>query len=57
MENESYDEFLHEKIVVAPESGFEAKAEDLNPRYFADAVGYLRGEEAQMEQASLFDLI
>ena len=32
MENESYDEFLHEKIVVAPESGFEARAEDLNPR-------------------------
>ena len=28
----NYDEFLREKIVVAPESGFEARAEDLNPR-------------------------
>ena len=31
-EEMNYDEFLREKIVVAPESGFEARAEDLNPR-------------------------
>ena len=30
---------------------------ELNPGYFADGVGYLRAEEAEMEQPSLFDLI
>ncbi len=29
---------------------------ELNSGYFADAVGYLRAEEAEMEQPSLFDL-
>lgn len=30
---------------------------ELNPGYFADGVGYLRAEEAGMEQPSLFDLM
>lgn len=30
---------------------------ELNSGYFADAVGYLRAEEAEMEQPSLFDLL
>jgi len=30
---------------------------ELNAGYFADGVGYLRAEEAEMEQPSLFDLI
>lgn len=30
---------------------------ELNSGYFADAVGYLRAEEAKMEQPSLFDLM
>lgn len=29
---------------------------ELNSGYFADAVGYLRAEEAEMEQPSLFDM-
>ena len=30
---------------------------ELNSGYFADSVGYLRAEEAEMEQPSLFDLL
>ena len=30
---------------------------ELNAGYFADAVGYLRAEEAEVEQPSLFDLL
>ena len=30
---------------------------ELNPGYYADGVAYLRGEEAEMEQPSLFDLM
>ena len=30
---------------------------ELNSGYFADAVGYLRAEEAEVEQPSLFDLL
>ena len=30
---------------------------ELNAGYFADAVGYLRAEEAEVEQPSLFDLV
>lgn len=30
---------------------------ELNSGYFADGVGYLRAEEAEMEQPSLFDLL
>ena len=30
---------------------------ELNPEYFADSVGYLRAETAEMEQPSLFDLM
>ena len=30
---------------------------ELNPGYFADGVGYLRAEEVEMEQPSLFDFI
>lgn len=30
---------------------------ELNSGYFADAVGYLRAEEAEVEQPSLFDLV
>ena len=30
---------------------------ELNPGYYADGVSYLRGEEAEMEQPSLFDLL
>ena len=30
---------------------------ELNPGYFADGVGYLQAEEAEMEQPSLFDLL
>ena len=30
---------------------------ELNSGYFADAVGYLRAEEAEVEQPSLFDLM
>lgn len=30
---------------------------ELNPDYFRDSVGYLRAEEAEIEQQSLFDLL
>lgn len=30
---------------------------ELNPDYFQDAVGYLRAEEVEVEQPSLFDLL
>lgn len=30
---------------------------ELNSGYFADGIAYLRGEEAEMEQISLFDLV
>ncbi len=30
---------------------------ELNSGYFADAVSYLRAEEAEVEQPSLFDLL
>ena len=30
---------------------------ELNSSYFADAVGYLRAEEAEVDQPSLFDLM
>lgn len=30
---------------------------ELNPDYFRDAVGYLRAEEAEVEQPTLFDLL
>ena len=30
---------------------------ELNPSYFADGVGYLRAEEVELEQPSLFDLL
>ena len=30
---------------------------ELNSGYFADAVGYLRAEEAEIEEPSLFDLL
>lgn len=30
---------------------------ELNPDYFRDSIGYLRGEEAEVEQPSLFDLM
>jgi hypothetical protein len=30
---------------------------ELNSDYFSDGVAYLRGEEAEMEQISLFDLM
>ena len=30
---------------------------ELNSGYFADGIAYLRGEEAGMEQISLFDLV
>ena len=43
--------------MMAVRMGRRGRGVELNPGYFADAVGYLRGEEAQMEQASLFDLI
>nr|DAW27934.1 MAG TPA: Helicase of the snf2 rad54 family [Caudoviricetes sp.] len=43
--------------MMAVRMGRRSRGVELNPGYFADAVGYLRGEEAQMEQASLFDLV
>lgn len=30
---------------------------ELNPDYFKDAVGYLRAEEAKVEQPDLFSLL
>ena len=30
---------------------------ELNPGYFADAVAYLRAEDAEVEQPSLFDMV
>ncbi len=30
---------------------------ELNVDYFADGVGYLRAEEAEVEQPSLFDML
>ena len=39
--------------MMAVRMGRRGRGVELNPGYFADAVGYLRGEEAQMEQASL----
>ena len=102
----NYDDFLHSKIQIAPNSGFSVSAKDIHPAlkphqrdavmwairggrralfdpfgglatvpmmavrmgrkgygcelnsgYFADGVTYLRAEETDIVQPSLFDLI
>lgn len=56
----NYNEFLHSKVQVAPVSGFEVKADEVHPAlkpHQRDAVGYLRAEEVEVEQPSLFDLL
>lgn len=43
--------------MMAVRMGREGYGCELNAGYFADAVGYLRAEEAEVEQPSLFDLL
>lgn len=43
--------------VRALNKGRRAYTIELNPDYFRDAVGYLRAEEVEVEQPSLFDLL
>lgn len=43
--------------VRALNKGRRAYTIELNPDYFRDAVGYLRAEEVEVEQPSLFDLM
>ena len=43
--------------VRALHKGRKAYTIELNPDYFRDAVGYLRAEEVEVEQPSLFDLM
>lgn len=43
--------------VMALRMGRKGYSIELNPDYFRDSVGYLRGEEAEIQQPSLFDLL
>ena len=43
--------------MMAVRMGRKGRGCELNPGYYADGVAYLRGEEAEMEQPSLFDLL
>ena len=54
-----YDPFsgLGTVPMMAVRMGRKGRGSELNNGYFADSVGYLRAEEAEMEQPSLFDLL
>lgn len=54
-----YDPFggLGTVPMMAVRMGRKGRGCELNSGYYADGVAYLRGEEAEMEQPSLFDLL
>lgn len=57
--DEAFDPFsgLGTVPMMAVRMGRKGRGCELNSGYFADSVGYLRAEEAEMEQPSLFDLL
>lgn len=56
----TYDDFLHSKVIIAPESGFDVEPSEVSQTlkpHQRDAVGYLRDyEDTSCQTMSMFDL-